>query len=109
MYSYQQRYFGDRRLSSELWPGIQSYVGFLKGMASRGKSGLVSWAKYGDWLEPGKVPSSTLIGEMSSGFNYGQALRIARDAAAWLGDNAASASCVILPLCFVPHSVLLSA
>lgn len=35
-----------------------SYADFLAAAASRGSSGLISWAKYGDWLEPGKVPSS---------------------------------------------------
>jgi hypothetical protein len=62
--------------------------------------GLVTWKKYGDWLEPvsphitpphsshippavrltpssavsyqGRVPSLSIIGEMGSGFNYGQ-------------------------------------
>ena len=39
-----------------------------------------------------QVPSNDIIGEMSSGFNYGQALRIARDAAQWLGDTAAAST-----------------
>lgn len=84
------RYFGDERLAEALWPGIRSYADFLMRMAASGKSGLVSWKKYGDWLEPGKVASNDIIGEMSSSFNYGQALRIARDAARWLGNMAAA-------------------
>ena len=39
----------------------------------------------------GKVPSLDIIGEMSSSFNYGQTLRIARDTAGALGDVAAHA------------------
>lgn len=35
----------------------------------------------------GKVPSLDIIGEMSSGFNYGQAVRIARDTAQAFGDG----------------------
>jgi hypothetical protein len=46
---------GDLTLGRKLWPGIQAYADFLVGMASRGKSGLVSWKKYGDWLQPGTV------------------------------------------------------
>ena len=45
VYSYQFRYFGDFTLGKALWPGIQAYADFLMGMASRGKSGLVSWKK----------------------------------------------------------------
>eukprot|EP00040_Diaphanoeca_grandis_P012333 m.62571 g.62571 ORF g.62571 m.62571 type:complete len:1144 (-) comp23173_c0_seq2:336-3767(-) len=90
VFSYQYRYFGDKRLVQTLWGGIQSYTDFLVGMASRGKSGLVSWKKYGDWLEPGKVPSLDIIGEMSSSFNYGQTLRIVCNVASSLDDTVAS-------------------
>ena len=38
-----------------------------------------------------QVPSLDIIGEMSSSFNYGQTLRIARDTAGALGDVAAQA------------------
>eukprot|EP00041_Stephanoeca_diplocostata_P036268 m.1315125 g.1315125 ORF g.1315125 m.1315125 type:complete len:1170 (+) comp24835_c0_seq70:89-3598(+) len=90
VYSYQVRYFADMRLGHELWPGIEAYVGFLTSMANRGKSGLISWKKYGDWLEPGKVPSVDIIGEMSSAFNYGQAVRIASDIGHLLGYSPAA-------------------
>ena len=50
-------------------------------------SGLVAWHKYGDWLEPGKVASLTMIGDMSSSFNYGQTLRIASEIASVLGQK----------------------
>lgn len=93
--SYQHRYMADTRLTASLYPGIREYANFLKGMADRGKGktkGLVTWKKYGDWLEPGRVPSLNIIGEMGSGFNYGQTLRIARDTATSLGhtDDAAT-------------------
>ena len=91
VYSYQHRYMGDTRLATNLYPGIKSYVDFLRDMANRGKGktkGLITWKKYGDWLEPGRVPSLGIIGEMGSGFNYGQALRIARDTAVSLGHAA---------------------
>jgi len=87
-FSYQHRYMGDERLAAKLWPGILSYADFLSRMASRGKTGLISWKKYGDWLEPGKVPSLAIIGMMSSAFNYAQTLRIARDTSLVLGDAA---------------------
>ena len=38
-----------------------------------------------------QVASLDIIGEMSSSFNYGQTLRIARDTAGALGDVAAQA------------------
>ena len=56
-------------------------------MADAGKSGILTWKKYGDWLEPGRVPSEDIIGEMSSAFNFGQTLRIARDTATALGES----------------------
>ncbi len=71
-----------QRLSSNL----KAYGGFLQRMASRGKTGLVSWKKYGDWLQPGRVPSSDLIGQMSSSFNFGLTLKILRDTA-WILDG----------------------
>lgn len=91
VFSYQTRYFADLALAHRLWPGIKSFVGFLQRMASRGKRGLLSWSKYGDWLEPGKVPSNAIIREMGSAFSYGQALRIARDTAKGLGDPSKAA------------------
>jgi alpha-L-rhamnosidase len=90
VFSYQHRYFGDTRLATSLYPGIAAYTDFLHRMGDTGKGktkGLVTWKKYGDWLEPGRVPSLTIIGEMSSGFNYGQTLRIARDTAMVLGHS----------------------
>jgi hypothetical protein len=95
VYSYQHRYMADTRLATTLYPGIKQYTDFLRRMASHAKGktqGLITWKKYGDWLEPGRVPSLSIIGEMGSGFNYGQALRIARDTATALGhtDDAAT-------------------
>jgi hypothetical protein len=90
VFSYQHRYFGDTRLATTLYPGITAYANFLKRMGDSGTGktkGLVTWKKYGDWLEPGRVPSLDIIGEMSSGFNYGQTLRIARDTATALGHT----------------------
>ena len=46
------------------------------------------WPGHTDWLEPGRVPSLNIIGEMGSAFNYGQTLRIARDTATSLGHTA---------------------
>lgn len=94
VFSYQHRYFGDTRLATTLYPGITAYADFLKRMGDSGTGktkGLVTWKKYGDWLEPGRVPSLEIIGEMSSGFNYGQTLRIARDTATTLGHTADAA------------------
>jgi len=91
VFSYQHRYFGDERIAETLYPGITAYTDFLKRMGDSGTGktkGLVTWKKYGDWLEPGRVPSLDIIGEMSSGFNYGQTLRIARDTAKSLGHSA---------------------
>lgn len=45
------------------------------------------FTRYGDWLEPGRVASVGIIGEMSSSFNYVQTLRITRDTAAALGQT----------------------
>lgn len=91
VFSYQHRYFGDTQLARTLWPGIEAYAGFLQRMAARGKTGLISWKKYGDWLEPGKVPSLNIIGEMSSSFNFAQTLKIVGDTAASLGDATSAA------------------
>ena len=90
VFSYQHRYFGDTRLATNLYPGISAFADFLKRMGDTGTGktkGLVTWKKYGDWLEPGRVESGEIIGEMSSGFNYGQTLRIARDTANALGHT----------------------
>jgi alpha-L-rhamnosidase len=92
VFSYQHRYMADARLAAALYSGIKGYADFLKRMADAGKTGLVTWKKYGDWLQPGRVPSLDIIGEISSSFNYGQTLRIARDTAAALShaDDAAA-------------------
>lgn len=55
VYSYVFRYYGDAGLAARLFPGIQAYVDWQLRMAGRSKTGLLSWFKYGDWLEPGKV------------------------------------------------------
>ena len=88
VFSYQHRYMADNRLATTLYPGIKAYAGFLQRMADAGTTGLVTWKKYGDWLQPGRVPSLDIIGEMSSSFNYGQTLRIARDTAMVIGETA---------------------
>eukprot|EP00658_Telonema_sp_P-2_P008650 TRINITY_DN1326_c0_g1_i14.p1 TRINITY_DN1326_c0_g1~~TRINITY_DN1326_c0_g1_i14.p1 ORF type:complete len:749 (-),score=116.16 TRINITY_DN1326_c0_g1_i14:385-2631(-) len=87
VYSYQHRYMGEIQLAARLFPAIQDYAQFLVRMAGRGNTGLVSWKKYGDWLQPGRVQSTDLIGEMSSGFNYIQTLRIVRNTARALGQS----------------------
>lgn len=86
VYSYQYRYFSDTRLATKMYSNVRAFADFLSRMASHGKTGLVTWKKYGDWLEPGKVPSLDIIGEMSSSFNFGQTLRIVRDQATALGQ-----------------------
>merc|ERR1711937_783189 len=92
VYSYQHRYFADGRLARSLWPRIQSYVGFLQNVAKHGKSGLVTWHRYGDWLQPGRRESEDIIGEMSSAFSFVLALRIARDTAHALGYSRPASS-----------------
>ena len=51
VYSYVHRYLGDKRLARELYPGIKAFSEFLITFASKSKTGLVTWAKTGDWLE----------------------------------------------------------
>ena len=63
---YQYRYFSDVRLATKMYPNLKLFASFLSDMAARGKTGLVSWKKYGDWLEPGKVPSLNIIGQSAS-------------------------------------------
>jgi hypothetical protein len=87
IFSYQHRYYGDERMATTLYPGLKAFANYLKRTADAGKAGLVTWYKYGDWLEPGRVPSLGIIGEMSSSFNYVQTLRITRDTATALGQT----------------------
>lgn len=58
-------------------------------------------------LQPGRVPSLDIIGEMSSSFNFGQTLRIARDTAMALGhyDDAAVYSAAYTKIQAVFHAV----
>lgn len=90
VYSYVFRYYGDADLAARLFPGIQEYVDWQLRMANSSKTGLLSWFKYGDWLEPGKVRSEDIIGAMSSAFNMIQSVRIAAQAAGALGNTALS-------------------
>ena len=112
VFSYQHRYFADERLAKELYPGIKAFADYLKRMADAGKTGMLTWVKCehrsvcgaccasvqhpdsvrindadGDWLEPGRTPSVPIIGEMGTGFNFGQTLRIVRDTATALGRS----------------------
>jgi len=87
IFSYQHRYYGDVRMATMLYPGLKEFASYLKRTADAGKIGLVTWKKYGDWLEPGRVPSLDIIGQMSSSFNHVQTLRITRDTAMALGQT----------------------
>lgn len=49
VFSYQHRYMADTRLAATLYAGIKGYADFLKRMGDAGKTGLVTWKKYGDW------------------------------------------------------------
>ena len=86
LFSYQHRYYGDARMTTTLYPGLKAFASYLQRTADAGNAGLVTWYKYGDWLEPGRVASEGIIGEMSSSFNFVQTLRITRDTATALGQ-----------------------
>ena len=69
VYSYVHRYLGDKRLARELFPGIKAFSEFLIRFASKSKTGLVTWAKTGDWLEvrPRSSPSLLLRSKHCAG------------------------------------------
>eukprot|EP01079_Euglenida_sp_SAG-EU17-18_P006333 gene6333-1129_t len=90
LYDEVHRYYADTRLAQALWPGVSAYTDFMQG--------LVTYVRYGDWLQPGKasilmtqVSSTNLISQMSAAFNHVQTLRIACDSATSLGNSTAAA------------------
>ena len=70
IYENMLRYYGDRRLATELYPGVAAYVDWQVNVAENSSSGLVDFHYYGDWLQPGRVASSEIISRMSSAFNF---------------------------------------
>ena len=89
VFSYVHRYYGSQEFARQTWPHLQAYAMWLQRMAGTSKTGLISWYKYGDWLEPGRVASTGLIGAMSSAFNMIQTMIIAQSTARALNDTAA--------------------
>eukprot|EP00054_Salpingoeca_dolichothecata_P024379 m.165905 g.165905 ORF g.165905 m.165905 type:complete len:451 (+) comp24993_c0_seq3:1459-2811(+) len=85
IFNYLWQYHQDKSFVASFYPGIKQYVEYHRRVAAHNPSGLVLYHYYGDWLQPGKVASTDLIGNMSSAFNYALSIRIARDAAQALG------------------------
>jgi len=69
------RYYG--------WEAVQPFVPAAHAWAtfllSMRQDGVVKYHNYGDWLEPGKVPSTAIVSEMSAAFNSIMAVQIASE------------------------------
>eukprot|EP00403_Amphidinium_massartii_P047945 CAMPEP_0178464456 /NCGR_PEP_ID=MMETSP0689_2-20121128/50851_1 /TAXON_ID=160604 /ORGANISM="Amphidinium massartii, Strain CS-259" /LENGTH=798 /DNA_ID=CAMNT_0020091357 /DNA_START=64 /DNA_END=2460 /DNA_ORIENTATION=+ len=68
------QHYGEK-LTSQFAPAIGAWADFL--FAVRAANGVVTYHYYGDWLQPGKVPSTDLISSMTAGFSAIQAVHIA--------------------------------
>jgi alpha-L-rhamnosidase len=92
IYDNVRRYYGDDApVVVELYDGLKAYVEWelraADAMEAKNPTtnGLLTFHYYGDWLEPGRVPSQESVSQMSAAFNFIQSLRIQRDAAKALG------------------------
>ena len=95
IYDNLRRYYGDHAPAVVgLYDGVKAYVEWeLRAAAAMNvhnrqanqSAPLLTFHYYGDWLEPGRVPSQESVSQMSAAFNFVQSLRIVRDAAIALG------------------------
>eukprot|EP00931_Biecheleriopsis_adriatica_P043234 TRINITY_DN24729_c0_g1_i1.p1 TRINITY_DN24729_c0_g1~~TRINITY_DN24729_c0_g1_i1.p1 ORF type:complete len:792 (-),score=99.85 TRINITY_DN24729_c0_g1_i1:157-2472(-) len=68
-----RRYFGE--VDAETFaPAVHAWAEFLLSMR---QGGVVRYHYYGDWLQPGKVPSNPVVSEMAAAFNTLLALQVA--------------------------------
>ena len=86
----------------DLYEGVKAYVEWELRAAAAMNAGnrkanqsapLLTFHYYGDWLEPGRVPSQESVSQMSAAFNFVQSLRIVRDAARGLGKTEDAERC----------------
>ena len=95
IYDNLRRYYGDQAPAVvALYDGVKAYAEWeLRAAAAMNthnpranqSAPLLTFHYYGDWLEPGRVPSQESVSQMSAAFNFVQSLRIVRDAAIALG------------------------
>eukprot|EP00933_Yihiella_yeosuensis_P006417 TRINITY_DN11110_c0_g1_i1.p1 TRINITY_DN11110_c0_g1~~TRINITY_DN11110_c0_g1_i1.p1 ORF type:complete len:793 (+),score=108.52 TRINITY_DN11110_c0_g1_i1:51-2429(+) len=72
-----RRYCGEAQAKPFVEP-VHSWADFLLTMEEG--DGSVHYHYYGDWLQPGKVPSDEKVSQMTSGFNALRAVKIASSA-----------------------------
>ncbi|MGQ9691254.1 MAG: family 78 glycoside hydrolase catalytic domain [Thermoproteota archaeon] len=79
---YLYQYYGDKHILEESYVCMQKWVDFLTSQTS---NYIVTFSKYGDWVEPGHIASAITPGELISTGYYYYGVKIMSEVAHSLG------------------------